>query len=389
MTEVLFWGVAALIVATIAGYGLVMVSLAAGVPKRSPKPPSPLSATMLIAAHNEEDCIGGKLANALAQPVAPHALSVVVVSDGSSDRTAEIVRAYPDRRVSVIEIKEHVGKIAALNRALKDIGGDVVIFSDANSHMAPGALAALLNHFGDSAIGGVCGAPAVNRKRSGWLGVAEDLYWRYDNALKRAESALGGAVSAQGSLYAVRRALIPHVPLSVADDFFISTQVPAAGRRLAFEPSAVTVEVVSDQMRGEFRRRVRSTERGWRALLTRWRLLDPRRHGLYAVQLFFHKVLRRMVPLLLAVLFALSFPLADRQAIYAVALAGQLLVYGVALAALCFPVLRRAPGVTVAFFFVETQVAMAIGLARVALGIHSSRWTPVRTALTGRHVTER
>lgn len=378
MAEVLFWGVSALILATVAGYGAVIIILARLAGKRPATAPPPLSVTMLIAAHNEQDCIGDKLANALAQQVAPHALSIVVVSDGSSDRTAEIVRAWPDPRVSVLEITEHAGKIAALNRALQHIGGDVVIFSDANSHLAPGSLAALLSHFGDPRVGGVCGAPAINRRRSGWLGVAEDIYWRYDNALKRAESRLGGAVSAQGSLYAIRRALIEHVPPSVADDFFISTLVPAAGLRLAFEPLAVTVETVSDNMRGEFGRRVRSTERGWRALLARRGLLNPLRHGLYAVHLLFHKVLRRMVPLLLGALFLLSALLATAHSIYTAALIAQALAYGVALAALRFPALRRAPGISVMFFFFETQLAMAMGLARVALGLHSSRWTPVR-----------
>lgn len=379
MMTLLFWLVAGALFVAVAGYGLAVIALARLLPTRGRSRARPVDATLLIAAHNEEDCIGAKLANALAQDVAPHRLSIRVVSDGSTDGTARRVRQCDDPRVALTEIPRHVGKIAAMSRALEQVGGDVVIFSDANSRFVPGALKALLDHFGDPAIGGVCGAPAIARRRSGWLGWAEALYWRYDNALKRAEGRLGGVVSAQGSLYAVRRALLGPIPLSVADDFFISTEVVAKGRRLAFEPAAVTIETVSNDTRGEFRRRVRSTERGWRGLLARRALLNPFRHGAYAVQLFCHKVLRRMVPLLLVALLVLSVPLAPRHGVYAAALAGQVAFYAWALLAL-LPSLRRLPGAAPAFFFLETQVAMAMGLTRVALGRHSSRWSPVRNA---------
>ncbi len=316
----------------------------------------------------------------LSQEMGPHALDVVVVSDGSTDGTAAAVRASADPRVRVVEITEHVGKIAAMNRALEGIGGDVVIFSDANSEFAPGALKALLDRFGDPEVGGVCGALAIAGRRSGWLGVAERLYWRYDNALKLAESRLAGAVSAQGSLHAARRGLVGRIPLSVADDFYISTGVVATGRRLVFEPAAVTVEPVSGDTKGEFFRRVRSTERGWRGLLMRRGLLNPLRTGGYAVQLLFHKVLRRMTPFLLVALLIVSGALAGEHWVYAAALAVQAALYGAALLALLVPAARRIPGVTHAFFFVETQAAMALGLIRVALGRHSRSWKPVRDA---------
>ncbi len=377
----LFWTIAGLILATVTGYGLVVIGLAAILPRRSPiAPAQPLRATLLIAAHNEEDCIGEKLANALAQDVTPHELSIVVVSDGSTDRTVKAARSFADPRIRVVELPEQVGKIAALQHALETIGGDVVIFSDANSQFVPGALAALLGHFGDRRIGGVCGALGIARRRSGWLGLAEDLYWRYDNAIKRAESRLGGVVSAQGSLYAMRRELIGSVPLSVADDFFLSTEAVVAGRRLAFEPCAITMEAVSASTRGEFGRRVRSTERGWRGLLMRRGLLNPLRHGAYAWQLLFHKFLRRLVPWMLAMLLVLSALLAGTHPFFAWAFAIQAAGYGVAAAVAMFPPLRRVPGSSLLFFFVETQVAMALGLVRVALGRHSSRWTPLRPA---------
>ncbi len=374
----LFWSLVALVAIIVAGYGAAIIVVAAALPRRRRPPAPPLRATLLIAAHDEESCILDKMANVLAQDVGQHRLSVVVVSDGSTDRTADLARGCDDPRISVVEIRQHVGKIPALHHALQDIGGDVVIFSDANSQFAPGALRALLDAFGDPEIGGVCGALAISRRRSGWLGLAEQMYWRYDNALKRAESRLGGAVSAQGSLYAVRRHLLMEVPPSVADDFYISTAVVAQGQRLLFEPAAVTFEAVSNNTRGEFGRRVRSTERGWRALLSRRQLLNPWRTGFYAIQLLFHKALRRMTPLLLAAILLLSIPLAQQHWVYAAILLLQATFYGIAAGAALWPRVRRLPGASLAFFFVGTQVAMGIGLARVALRMHSRGWKPVR-----------
>jgi cellulose synthase/poly-beta-1,6-N-acetylglucosamine synthase-like glycosyltransferase len=374
----LFWILVAAVFATVAGYGLVIIILASLWPHRRSPPPRQLSATLLIAAHNEEDCIGDKLANALDQDVGDHRLSILVVSDGSTDRTAGIVRACGNPRVQLLEVTDHVGKVLAMSQALNRIDDDIVIFSDANSHLTPGALKLLLDHFGSPDVGGVCGALAISRRHSGWLGFAEHIYWRYDNTLKWAESRLGGAVSAQGSLYAIRRDLLGQVPASVADDFFISTKVVDAGLRLQFEPNAVAVETVSSNTRGEFYRRVRSTERGWRALLARRRLLNPFRTGIYAVQLFFHKFLRRTVPIMLVAILVLSALLAGQHWIYAAAMIGQVLIYGIATATMLSPHLRRVPGAPLIAFVIETQIAMALGLARVALGKHSSNWKPVR-----------
>ena len=375
---VLFWTLLALLLTIIFGYGLVLIALAALRPQPALPPETPLPVTVLIAAHNEQACIADKLRNVLDQDSGGHEVAVVVVSDGSTDRTAEIVRGLDDPRLRLIEITEHIGKIPALNLALATIGSEVVVFSDANSLLVPNALRALLRPFADPRIGGVCGAPAVVL-RSGWLARAEHLYWCYDNALKQAESRLGGAVSATGSLYAVRRrVLTAPIPPSVADDFHISTQVVAAGLRLDFAAMAQSLEEVSGQTGREFGRRVRSTERGWRGLLAMRRLLNPARTGLYAMQLLFHKVLRRMVPLLLAALLLVSALLAPQHGLYAAALFAQLAVYGLALATVLVPPVRRLPGASLAFFFTETQLAMALGLVRVALGLHSSRWTPVR-----------
>jgi cellulose synthase/poly-beta-1,6-N-acetylglucosamine synthase-like glycosyltransferase len=380
MVTAVFWILAAVLAYSYVGYGLLIIALSRLVrPRRVIPPDQPLDVTLLIAAHNEEAHIAGKIDNALRLEVGPHRLQVVVVSDGSADRTAEQVRSRASDRVRLIEIAEHRGKIAALNAALSQIRGDVVVFSDANSRIRDDALVQMLRHFGDPGVGGVCGHPEVAQLRAGLLGHAEDLYWRYDSALKEAESRLGGATSAQGTLYAIRRAVVTPLPDAVADDLVVSLRVVAQGCRLVFEPAAVAEEEVTDKVALEFNRRVRSTERGWRGLMIMRQLLNPVRFGIYALQLFSHKVLRRLTPFLLVLFFVCSMLMLDAGPLYLLIGLGQiLLILWVALV-LAVPALARAvPGSPMILFLAISHAAMALGVCRYYRGHRSDRWTPVR-----------
>lgn len=381
MMSVIFWFLLVLIAWSLFGYGLVWTLLARIWPeRRRQREEVGVSATMLIAARNEEHVIEAKIRSVLAQDVGPNDLSILVVSDGSEDATLARAMATGDPRVSAFQTEMHGGKAMALNAGLARIDRDVVIFSDANSILEPGAVRSLLSHFSDRAVGGVCGRPRPERHRTGWHGKMEATFWQYDSMLKSAESRIGGAVSAQGTLYAIRRALVPaKVPEAMADDFYISTQVPAAGYRLVFDPRAIAIEDVTERTGDEIMRRVRSTERGWRGLMTMRRLLNPLRHGLYAIQLISHKLLRRVVAFFLPALFLANLALLEDAWFYWIFFLVQAVTYGVALAALLYPNLRRLPGVGVAAFFVMGHAAMAYGILRAATGVRSTRWSPVRS----------
>lgn len=379
MTTV-FWLLAIALGYSYVGYGVFIIVLSWLAPRRHIQPPDrPLDVTLLIAAHNEEAHIGAKIDDALRLDTGPHRLKVVVVSDGSIDGTAEAVRCRVSDRVKLIDITEHHGKISALNAALRRIDGDVVVFSDANSKIGDDALLRMLRHLGAPEVGGVCGRPAVTRARMGLLARAEDFYWRYDSALKEAESRLGGATSAQGTLYCVRRALVEPLPDGVADDLVMSLRVVARGFRLVFEPDAIAEEPVTEKVTKEFNRRVRSTERGWRGLMIMRQLLNPARFGLYALQLFSHKVLRRLTPFLLVAFFAVTMLLMDGGWLYLVVGLGQILLLIWLALVLAVPTLGRlVPGSSMVLFLAMTHLAMALGVCRYYMGHRSDRWTPVR-----------
>jgi cellulose synthase/poly-beta-1,6-N-acetylglucosamine synthase-like glycosyltransferase len=375
-----FWTVFALIVYAYIGYGIVIVCLSA-LARRSSGLPNPIRqhATLLIVAHNEADCIARKIENALTLSRGQHVLDIVVASDGSTDGTADIARLYEDRGVRVVEVREHLGKIFALNTACSTIHGDVVVFSDANSLIAGDAIVKMLDHFSDPRVGGVCGAIGVPKGRRGWLGRCEALYWWYDHALKKAESALGGAVSAQGSLYAVRRSLIAPLPAAVADDLVTSLRAVSQGGRLIFDAEAKVMERVSSNAKSEFGRRVRSTERGWRGLMQFPGLLSPFRTGFYAFQLFSHKVLRRLTPFLLIALMVLNLLVLDQGSIYVAIAVAQGLFYATALLGWLTQG-RLGSWTSIPCFFVMGNLAMMLGIINVMRGKRSDTWKPARVS---------
>ena len=377
MIATLYWVCLGLILFSLFGYGLLWTALAKVWPQRPQVPERPQQATMIIAARNEVADIGAKIASVLAQDLGPHEMRVLVVSDGSDDGTgdAALRAGQGDPRLTVIEMPTHGGKAAALNAGLARVAADqIVLFSDANARLRPGALCALLAPFGDPQVGGAIGQLDIP-DQGGLMDRAERLFWRYDNAMKQAEDRIGGTVSAQGTLYAVRRPLVGHVPPDMADDLFISLGVVARGRRLAFAPRAVAEETITGKTKGEFGRRVRSTERGWRGLMHYARLMNPVVTGAYAPQLFFHKFLRRIVAFLLPVLLVANLALLGEGWFYAVSLVAQLVVYGGAIAALLG---ARFPGASAMVVFTVGHVAIAWAIVRWACGVRSTRWSPVR-----------
>lgn len=376
-----FWVLGFLIFFALFGYGLIWSFFGLFIDRR-PKPkvnPEPLTVTMLIAARNEGDAIKDKLISVMAQDISPHQLDILVVSDGSEDNTLEEALSVDCDRLLAFQTETHGGKAKALDAGLKKINSDIVVLSDANSILQPDSLRFLLEPFASSEIGGVCGQPVIEKKRGGWLAVAERLFWRYDSALKTAENKIGGAVSAQGTLYAIRRKLMPDsVPTDMADDLYISLNAVDQGARLAFAPCAAAEEVVTGKAKGEFMRRVRSTERGWRGLMNKRHLMSPFRTGAYGVQLFFHKFLRRMVAFLLPAFLITNLMILDEDVIYLVIAIGQIAFYFCGCAVLVREEFRKIPGASIAGLFVMGHVAMAYGILRALFGIRSEKWSPVR-----------
>jgi glycosyltransferase involved in cell wall biosynthesis len=381
MRRMLFWWAAGLLAYTYVLFPLFLLLRAALRPRPQRSGDITPSLTMVIAAHNEAASIGAKLENLLSLDYPAEQLEVIVASDGSDDGTAEIVGGYVDGRVRLLPLPR-AGKAATLNAAASAAGGDVLVFSDANSMYAPDALRALVRPFADPDVGGVAGDQRyVADGAADAIAGGEQRYWSFDRLLKKAESRCGNVISATGAIYAVRRSLFRPVAPGVTDDFFTSTGVIEQGYRLIFAPDAVAYEPVSKSGEVEFGRKVRVMTRGLRGVALRRGLLDPRRHGFYAIQLLTHKLLRRIMVFPLALTAVTSPLLWRRGSLYRAATLVQCGLYGLGTAGVLLsgkPLGRRKIFMLPAFFcFVNAASLKATW--NLVRGRRIDRWEPRRS----------
>ena len=310
MAEVSILVILATFAAVYLGYPLLLLVLSAVAPRRGPSrdgtPPG--SVSIIVCAHNEAASIGAKLRSVLESVQGcPERIEIIVCDDGSTDGTGVIAASLAretDLPLRLMRLPRG-GKAAALREAIAVATGEVLVFSDADPLWDEATLRALLEPFRDPRVGAVAGEVRSLRggRRGAWR-AGEGLFRAYESAIRAAEDRLFGCVSADGGLFALRAALAEPVPGDVTDDFFLSTAAVANGYRIAFRPEAAVYEVAPDGQRQHFRRRVRITVRGLTGLWRRRALLNPFRTGAYAVGLLFHKLLRRLAPLLLLPLWA-------------------------------------------------------------------------------------
>ena len=377
----IFWLSAALLVYVYAAFPLLVMIMGAvrrrHVHKRSIAP----KVSLIIAAYNEEAVIKTKLDNALALEYPRDALEVLVASDGSSDATEAIVAGYQAAGVRLLALPRR-GKIHALNHAVLQATGDILVFSDANTMFRADALRTLVANFADAEVGGAAGNTGyLVKPGSQSSSYGESLYWRYDTWLKVLESATGNVVSAHGGIYAVRRELYSAIPsAAVTDDFAISTAVIARGYRLVFEREARAYEVAVGQAGREFGRKVRLMTRGLRAVLFRRALLNPFRYGFYSLVLFSHKVLRRLLPFALLLLFISSIGLSKSGSIYFFAAVAQAGFYSLAAAGCLLKNLPagKAKLLYISFFYCLANAAALVAVIRLATGQKVELWQPQR-----------
>lgn len=377
MIDLLFWTSLAVVVYVYAVFP-VIVLVRAKLRKRpySQRDITP-SASLIIVAHNESQGIAARLENLLSLDYPRDKVELIVASDGSADATETIVAEYAPRGIRLLAFPRQ-GKIAALNAAVAQTQGEVLVFSDANSRFVRDALRALVRPLADPTVGGVVGDQRYAGPKAG-SSVGEHRYWDFDRKLKQWQSEAGNVVSATGAIYAIRRRLFQPLPPGVTDDFTISTGVIAQGYRLVFCPGAVAYEPAGNG-RDEFWRKVRIANRGLRAVCLRRALLDPRRTGFYALDLLSHKLLRRLTIYPLLLVLGTSAALAGRGPIYAALLLTQLAFYGCA--ALGFALQNRRVGqarvLALPCYFCLVNAACLWASLQLLCGYRIDRWVPQR-----------
>jgi cellulose synthase/poly-beta-1,6-N-acetylglucosamine synthase-like glycosyltransferase len=343
-------------------YPAVIVAWASLFPRRVQKRYRHVPVSVVIAARNEEANISARIENLLAQEY-PHALlEIVVVSDGSTDRTAELARLFANRGVNVIECSSPVGKAVALNIGVASASHAIVVFADARQRFSPNAVAELVSVFHDETVGAVSGELIlVKGEEPGDVREGVGLYWRYEKLIRRSESAVSSVVGATGSIYAVRKRLYaPLEPHTLLDDLLVPMRVVLAGYRVIFIRAARAFDLSSQTARREFARKVRTLAGNFQAVALEPRLMDARANPVL-FQFVSHKLLRLVVPYCCATAWVTSALLPGP--LFAAAFALQTLFYGLGI--LNLTPLRATPIARlsrVAWTFMVLNAAAVMGL---------------------------
>lgn len=378
MIETIFFISLLLVFYVYGGYPLAALALSLLRPRSVRKADIEPTVTVLIAAYNEEEAIGATIENKLALEYPQEKLEILVISDGSVDRTDTIVAEFADRSiVRLLRQEPRAGKTSALNMAVPLAKGEIIVFSDANSIYAPDALRRLLANFADPEVGYVTGRMIYADPDGTPIGEGCGAYMRYENLLRSIETRLGSVVGVDGGIDAMRKALYRPMNPDQLPDFVQPLKVVEQGYRVIYEPEAVLREPSLKAADDEYRMRVRVSLRAFWALLDMRKLMSPLHDPLFAWQLWSHKVLRYFCFVFLFAAYASNALLIGKSYLYNALFAMQNVAYVVAMMT---PILERngirSRTFTFARYFLLLNVAAAHALGKFMLGKKQVIWTP-------------
>lgn len=329
------------------------------------------SVSVLVSARNEQKDIGWKIAETLGWNYPAEKLEMIVASDASEDATDEILRGITDRRFRFLRLETRQGKNEALNRLVALAKGDLLFFTDANSHIEPNCLRRMVRHFADSRVGCVTGSERTIRSDEAAMVTGTRAFLEYESMVNTLESRLGSVLVCDGSIFCMRRRLFSTLEPDLANDLELPTRIGAAGYAILFDRGAVSWEKATSVPREEFHRRQRICGQGSVGL---WRL---RRYlkGMRAWQFFSRKVLRWVGAVPLAMILAANIRLAGSP-FYAVMLALQAAFYALALAGWAFAQNKekKSRALALPFFFVVSNIGALVGVWAAVTGKRFSVW---------------
>jgi cellulose synthase/poly-beta-1,6-N-acetylglucosamine synthase-like glycosyltransferase len=374
-----FWLSCGLLVCVYVLYPVIMKAIAAraGVPVHRSEGPARIS--VVVTAYNEEKGLGEKLDNILASALPTRLEEIIVASDASTDRTDDIVRSYAASGVRLLRVEGRQGKTACQNAAAAAATGDILVFTDATTQLHTDALRNLSAWFADPDVGCVGGRLVYQSASRNATGQGNEAYWDYEIKLRLAESALGSLIGVSGCLYGVRRSAYRPIDPRLISDFVVSMRMREQSLRTVLAPDALCFEETLSHSTHELPMRVRVAVRSINALFCERKFLNPVRFGVFAWQLWFHKVLRYASPFLWLLALAANTVLAAHQRPYAFLLAGQLAV--LVLGAAGFAAQSRHSRLGVLwrpYYFLLTNLASLIAALRYLRGDRMVTWKPLR-----------
>lgn len=332
------------------------------------------SVAVVIAAYNEEQIIERKLRNTLALNYESEKLRIYVVADGSSDRTCDIVKRFPE--VELLWTPERSGKMAAINRVMALVEEEIAVFTDANVELRSDSLRAIIRHYSDPRTGGVSGEKTVVAN-SGNAASTEGVYWKYESFLKREDARFSSLIGAAGEFFSIRTELFVPQPVdTLLDDFMISMAIIQKGYRIAYEPGAIASEPPSVSIQEEYQRKTRIGAGGLQSIARSWQILNPFRYGSISFQYAFHRMSRWILaPLFLPALFLSNFLLLGYSPLYTALFLMQVSFHLAALMAFLLEKREvRIKILYIPFYFNFMHFCILVGWYRYLSGTQSVKW---------------
>ncbi len=332
--------------------------------------------TVLIAAFNESEHIERTVRNKLEQEYPTEKLDIIVVSDSSDDGTDEIVQGIGDPRVRLVRQEPRAGKTSGLNLIAPLATGEILITSDANSFYSPDTVRELMQPLADPAVGYVTGRMLYRAPDGSATGEGCSAYMRYENQLRAWETQLGSIVGVDGGVDAIRRDIWEPMRPDQLPDFVEPLMVREKGYRVVYQPSARLYEDALASSDDEFRMRVRVTLRAWWALKDKAALLNPGKFGIFAWQLWSHKVLRYLAPFFQLGALGANLALANQDPRWGLILGFQGLFYALAFAAHGLRD-RNLPGpITAVYYLCLINLAGGLAFIQFLMGKKKVTWNP-------------
>lgn len=390
--KIVFWISIAVVFYAYVGYGVVLYllvlikrKLGGKVPVLDPKYEPDV--TLFIAAYNEKDYIHDKMANTLELDYPSDKLHVLWVTDGSTDGTPELLRAYESVRVEHQDGR--AGKIGAINRGMKLVKTPIVVFCDANTYLGKDSIRRIVHLFANPSVGCVSGEKRILLDSHEAASAAgEGIYWKYESTLKRWDSELNSVVGAAGELFAIRTELFEAVePDTLLDDFMISMRIAKRGYKIKYDPEAYAAEKASSNVGEELKRKVRISAGGIQSVVRLAPLLNIFSYGWLSFQYISHRVLRwTIAPICLLLLLMLNLVIVVdlgfvANSLYTWMFALQLLFYFLALLGFVLENRRlRIKGLFIPYFFYIMNYAVFRGFFRYLKGSQTVNWERAKRA---------
>lgn len=380
---VFFWLCLFIIVYTFIGYGFLLFILVRL--KRIFKKAYVLtdtgalpSVSILVAAYNEEDLISEKVENTFNLDYPKEKIQFIVITDGSTDKTAERAGKYPDLLLLHEDVR--AGKMAAIKRAIPFIEGEIIVFTDANTFLNKAAIKELVKHYQNEKVGAVAGEKRILVEEAADASSAgEGFYWKYESLLKKWDYELYSNVGAAGELFSIRTKLYQPVESdTIIDDHMIAMRIAEKGFLIAYEPGAYAMETASANTTEELKRKIRIAAGGIQSIFRLKKAANPFYFPVLTFQYISHRVLRwTITPFLLILVFLLNGRIAyqDGAPFYKALFVAQLMFYMLSLAGWFFESRNvRIKAFFIPYYFCVMNYAVIAGIIRYFSKNQSAAW---------------